>query len=177
MAEKAKRPRKSCPKCYTVFSDRHARRHLLECNVQFCESEVSQSDNENIPLSSVGNYTSNYQNNISDDEHEINYDCMNKFRNLSNISRNNLEDEDIESYFDRSEDNLTDSYSSDNYSDVEFDIECHESIGVDQEHNSESDISQITYWFCKLLLLWQCIYYISDAAICFLLNILATFFF
>ncbi|CAG2198148.1 unnamed protein product [Mytilus edulis] len=97
MAEKAKRPRKSCPKCYTVFSDRHARRHLLECN-----------DNENIPLS---------------------------------------KDEDIESYFDRSEDNLTDSYSSDNYSDVEFDIECHESIGVDQEYNSESDISQITYWF------------------------------
>ncbi|XP_052097344.1 uncharacterized protein LOC127732339 [Mytilus californianus] len=176
MAEKAKRPRKSCPKCYTVFSDKHARRHLLECNVQFCESEVPQSDNENIPVSSVENNTSDYQNDISDDEHEINYDCMNKFRNLSNISHNNLEDEDIESYFDRCEDNLNDSYSSDNYSDVEFDIDCDESIGVDQEHNSESDISRITYWFCKLLLLWQCIYYISDAAICFLLNILATFF-
>ncbi|VDI23582.1 Hypothetical predicted protein [Mytilus galloprovincialis] len=84
-----------------------------------------------------------------------------KCRNLSNISCNNLEDEDIKSYFDRIEDNLNDSYSSDNYSDVEFDIECHESIGVDQEHNSESDISQITYWFCKLLLLWQCVMYIA----------------
>ncbi|CAC5411909.1 unnamed protein product [Mytilus coruscus] len=40
--------------------------------------------------------------------------------------------------------------SSDNYSDVEFDIDCHESIDVDQEHNSESDISQITYCILEM---------------------------
>ena len=37
MVSNAKRPRKACPKCNPVFSDRHARRHLLECNVRFCD--------------------------------------------------------------------------------------------------------------------------------------------
>jgi hypothetical protein len=47
MEHKAKCPCKSCPKCHAKFSDRHARRHLLECNVTFCES-INISNKESI---------------------------------------------------------------------------------------------------------------------------------
>ena len=44
MEHKAKCPCKSCPKCNAKFSDRHARRHLLEC---ICEC-INVSNKESI---------------------------------------------------------------------------------------------------------------------------------
>jgi sulfur relay (sulfurtransferase) DsrF/TusC family protein len=47
---------------------------------------------------------------------------------------------------------------------------------VNKELNIDSEIAQKTHWFCKLLVLWQCIYYVSDYAVSLLLKILSAIF-
>ncbi|CAG2241899.1 unnamed protein product [Mytilus edulis] len=100
---------------------------------------------------------------------------LGQIRNWNDVlskSYNNLEIEDIEAYFDANSDNDDFSDLSDHNSDSDI---CSE-----ENHNKESEfdlkIKQQTYWFCKVLVLWQCIHYISDAAVTLLLNILSAFF-
>ena len=113
MASNAKRPRKACPKCNAVFSDRHARRQLLECNVIFYYIGTATNT---VPKS----YEFSNDNDISDEEPEFNFDLMKKWKDMSSKSCNNLEDEDIEAYFDASSDIDDFSELSDSYSDIDF---------------------------------------------------------
>ena len=147
MASNAKRPRKACPKCNAVFSDRHARRHLLECNVRFCDIGTATNTEPKC-------YEFSNDNDISDEEPEFNFDLMKKWKNMSSTSCNNLEDEDIEAYFDASSDIDDFSELSDSYSYIDYE----NGESVNKESNIDSEIAQKTHWFCKLLLLWQCTY-------------------
>ena len=113
MASNAKRPRKACPKCTAVFSDRHARRHLLKCNVRFCD--IGTATNTVPKCSEFSN-----DNDISDEEPDFNFDLMKKWKDMSSKSCNDLEDEDIEAYFDASSDIDDFSELSDSYSDIDF---------------------------------------------------------
>ncbi|CAG2220276.1 unnamed protein product [Mytilus edulis] len=169
MASNAKRPRKACPKCNAVFSDRHARRHLLECNVRFCDTNALTDDATNTDHTSIQCLNPN---DISDEEVEFDLGQIRNWNDVLSKSHNNLEIEDIQAYFDANSDNDDFSDLSDHNSDSDI---CSE-----ENHNKESEfdlkIKQQTYWFCKVLVLWQCIHYISDAAVTLLLNILSAFF-
>ncbi|CAG2224949.1 unnamed protein product [Mytilus edulis] len=111
-------------------------------------------------------------NDISDEEVEFDLGQIRNWNDVLSKSYNNLEIEDIEAYFDANSDNDDFSDLSDHNSDSDI---CSE-----ENHNKESEfdlkIKQQTYWFCKVLVLWQCIHYISDAAVTLLLNILSAFF-
>ena len=97
----------------------------------------------------------------------MNYEPFNKLRKLG---LNNLEEEDINIHIDATGLDENSDFS-DRYSDVDPDFEF-----LEENSNVEnSNIKEQTYWFCKILVLWQCIYYISDAAIGVLLKLLSIF--
>ncbi|CAC5394240.1 unnamed protein product [Mytilus coruscus] len=129
MASNAKRPRKSCPKCNAVFSDRHACRHLLECNVRFRDTNALTDDATNTEPTSVQFLN---QSDISDEEAEFNFGHMRNWNDILSKSFNNLEEVDIEAYFDANSDNgdfsdLSDHHNSDS------------DICSDENHHKESD--------------------------------------
>jgi hypothetical protein len=62
------------------------------------------------------------------------------------------------------------------FDDISFHFFIFRMISVNKDSNIDSEIAQKTHWFCKLLVLWQCIYYVSDSALTLLLKILSSFF-
>lgn len=81
---------------------------------------------------------------------------MRKFNTIPSKLFNNLEEEDIETFYDANSvvDDLSD--LSDTFSDPDI---CTEE-NVNKKLDIDSEIVKQTYWFCKLLVLWQCIHYV-----------------
>lgn len=90
----------------------------------------------------------------------------------------NLDEEDIRCFFDNdSDDSFIDSV--DNFSDYELseeESEINTNDSIVNNLDGDTLITNETYWFCRMLVLWQCVYYISDSAVGFLLKILFAFF-
>ena len=89
-------------------------------------------------------------------------------------SLNNLEEEDIRSYFDNIQTN-EELELQDDFSEYEFSEDDYEDMNICIASNINNIANSKTYWFCRMLMLWQYVYYISDTALGFLLKIVLVF--
>lgn len=94
-------------------------------------------------------------------------DYSNYKLDVRNRKTKNLEDEDVEAYFDDVVVNSdSDSESQEKISDFdEYDDLFDKDISESEHRIAERKIFRDIYWFCRLLMLWQCIYYVSDIAV------------
>ena len=175
MEPQAKRSRIICSVCNEEFSDRHFRRHALECKK--LDFDITLNQNNDFQENDICNNTFDDPNCISDDEEQIDY---NKFfsSHINCAELQNLDEEDIRCFFDNdSDDSFIDSVN--NFSDYELseeESEINTNDSIVNNLDGDTLITNETYWFCRMLMLWQCVYYISDSAVGFLLKILFAFF-
>lgn len=88
----------------------------------------------------------------------------------------NIEDEDIRTHFDNvGNESLSGGESGDDFTDVNFDDSFENESYTETESFCEQKLATDTYWFCRLLILWQCVNYISDVAVSLLLKLIAAF--
>jgi hypothetical protein len=147
MESQAKRSRRLCIYCNDGFSDRHFRRHILECqNSNNIEStcNISQdfdhfSENEKSVCMKEVSFS-------DDNEQDIDYTkyfkCTTIFLTISNLC-----EEDIRSYFDNIQDDSV-SDIQDHFSDYELSESENEDMTVENANNMDAIVYSETYWFC-----------------------------
>ena len=173
MATAQKRPRKVCNKCKLELSDRHFRRHVANCTFDnifsFQESTLIQNENDQFDSSLSDddlifpskNDSINYEKYVSTKSDQLKMNC------------GNIDDDDAKAFFDIDLEITDESFDSSEY-------ESNVISSTDEEENdvvSVNDCNTILAQFiCTMLILWQSIYSISDAAIESLLKLFKTVF-
>lgn len=179
MASAQKCPRKVCNKCKLELSDRHYRRHVTYCtfnnflSIDHEKSTLIQNEKVQLPVHSSDSDTNL---NFPSENNSITYENYVSKRShhdqLNNIC-DNIDDDDAKAFF----------YINLEMTDESFDSSEYDSIVLSSTDEEENDVVSVdecsnflTQLICTILILWQSIYFISDAAVESLLKLCSTVF-
>lgn len=179
MASAQKRPRKVCNKCKLELSDRHYRRHVANCtfdnflSIDHEESTLIQNEKVQLPVHSSDN---DDDLNFPSENTSITYEkYVSKRSHHDQFNRicDNIDDDDAKAFFDINLEMTDESFDSSEYDSIVL-------SSTDEEENDVVSVDEcsnfLTQFICTILILWQSIYFISDAAVESLLKLFSTVF-